>query len=70
LGAAGIVEAIFSSLAIRHQFAPGSPHTETIDPAFRCNYLRDPQGMRIDRVMSNSFGFGGSNCSIILGRAA
>ena len=69
LGAAGIVEAILSVLAIRHDILPGSPHTETIDPSFRSRYVRVSEPARIDRVMSNSFGFGGSNCSLILGRA-
>ncbi len=69
LGAAGIVEAIFSALAIRYHVAPGSPHTAQIDPSFRCRTLLDSTPMRIDRVMSNSFGFGGSNCSLILGAA-
>ncbi len=68
LGAAGIVEAIISALAIRHGLLPGSPHTETIDPAFRGRYLRVSEPARVDRVLSNSFGFGGSNCSLVLGR--
>jgi len=67
LGAAGIVEAIISALAIRHQFAPGTPNTTAVDPSFRCRYLLDSTAMRVRRVMSNSFGFGGSNCSLVLG---
>ena len=70
LGAAGIVEAIFCALALRHQFAPGSPHTRAADPAFRSSYLLDSVDMRLSRVMSNSFGFGGTNCSLVLGLAA
>ena len=68
LGAAGIVEAIISVLAIRNNLLPGSPHTQTIDPAFRGQYQLVSEAARIDRVLSNSFGFGGSNCSLILGR--
>ncbi len=67
LGAAGVVEAIISALALRHQLAPGSPHTRTIDPAFRCRYLLESAALRLERVMSNSFGFGGSNCSLVFG---
>jgi 3-oxoacyl-[acyl-carrier-protein] synthase I len=68
LGAAGIVEAIICFLALRHGVIPGSPHTKTVDPAFGCNYVRENRWGPIARVMSNSFGFGGANCSIILGR--
>ena len=68
LGAAGIVEAIICSLAIRHGMLPGSAHTETVDPAFRIRYQRETRPARIDTVLSNSFGFGGSNCSLVLGR--
>ncbi len=67
LGAAGIVEAIISVLAIREGLRPGSPHTETIDPAFHGRYPLVSEPARIDRVLSNSFGFGGSNCSLVLG---
>lgn len=68
LGAAGIVEAIISALAIREGLLPGSPHTETIDPEFRGHYQLASAPAPIDRVLSNSFGFGGSNCSLIIGR--
>ena len=69
LGAAGIVEAIISVLAIQNGILPGSPHTETIDPEFRGRYQLVSERARTDRVLSNSFGFGGSNCSVVLGRA-
>ena len=69
LGAAGIVEAIIAALAIEHGLRPGSPNTETVDPAFRFAYRRHAEPATIERVMSNSFGFGGSNCSLVLGRA-
>jgi 3-oxoacyl-[acyl-carrier-protein] synthase-1 len=67
LGSAGIVEAIISALAIEHGLLPGSPHTEMIDPAFRGRYLLTSERAGVDRVLSNSFGFGGSNCSLVLG---
>lgn len=69
LGTAGITEAIISALSIRHGLLPGSVHTLGVDPALRSRYLVENQSARVDRVMSNSFGFGGSNCSVILGRA-
>ena len=68
LGAAGIVEAIISVLAISHGLLPGSVHTETVDPAFRSRYQLASEPARIDTVLSNSFGFGGGNCSLIFGR--
>jgi 3-oxoacyl-[acyl-carrier-protein] synthase I len=68
LGAAGIVEAIISVLAIREGLMPGSVHTETVDPSFRSRYLLRTEPARIRTVLSNSFGFGGSNCSLIFGR--
>jgi 3-oxoacyl-[acyl-carrier-protein] synthase-1 len=67
LGAAGIVEAIISALAIEHGLVPGTPHTETIDPAFHGRYQLAAETGRVDRVLSNSFGFGGSNCSLVFG---
>jgi 3-oxoacyl-[acyl-carrier-protein] synthase-1 len=70
LGAAGILEAIISALAIRHQFVPGTPNTTMIDPSFRCHHLLDSVPLTVRRVMSNSFGFGGSNCSLVLGTGA
>ena len=70
LGAAGIVETIISSLAIRHDLMPGSPCTRSLDPCLRSRYLLENRSARVARVMSNSFGFGGSNCSLILGRVA
>jgi 3-oxoacyl-[acyl-carrier-protein] synthase-1 len=69
LGASGVVEAVFSALAIKHGFMPGSPHTRNIDAAFRSQYLLAGRDQRIRQVLSNSFGFGGVNCSLVLGRA-
>jgi 3-oxoacyl-[acyl-carrier-protein] synthase-1 len=69
LGASGIVEAVIAALSITHGLMPGSPHTETRDQTLRCRYVTTARPARIDRVLSNSFGFGGSNASLILGRA-
>lgn len=69
LGAAGITEAIIAMLSIRNDLLPGSVHTRNIDPALRCNYLLENRDARVERVLSNSFGFGGSNCCLILGGA-
>jgi 3-oxoacyl-[acyl-carrier-protein] synthase-1 len=69
LGAAGITEAIISMLALRHGLVPGSPHTRRVDPSLKCGYVLEPRGARLRRVLSNSFGFGGSNCSLVIGDA-
>jgi 3-oxoacyl-[acyl-carrier-protein] synthase-1 len=70
LGASGIVEAIIAMLAIRNDLIPGSPHTAVRDPSLRCHYVTSARPARVERVLSNSFGFGGSNASLILGRVA
>lgn len=70
LGAAGIVEAVVSILALRTGLIPGSPQTRNLDPALRSRYLQANESGRMDRVMTNSFGFGGSNSSLIFGWAA
>jgi 3-oxoacyl-[acyl-carrier-protein] synthase-1 len=70
LGAAGVTEIIISKLAIEHGLMPGSANTRRVDPALRSNYLTEPREARVRRVLSNSFGFGGSNCSVVLGAPA
>ena len=69
LGAAGITEAIICMLAIENGLMPGSANTLNVDPALAANYLLENREARVERALSNSFGFGGSNCSLILGSA-
>jgi 3-oxoacyl-[acyl-carrier-protein] synthase-1 len=69
LGAAGVTEIIISILAIDRDLMPGSVHTRRVDPTMRCQYLTEPRTARVERVLSNSFGFGGSNCSVVVGAA-
>jgi 3-oxoacyl-[acyl-carrier-protein] synthase II len=69
LGAAGVVEAIFSALAIRDQVAP--PTMNLHSPGEGCDLEYVPlaaRKMRIDAVLSNSFGFGGTNGTLALKR--
>jgi 3-oxoacyl-[acyl-carrier-protein] synthase-1 len=68
LGAAGIVEAIISTLCISHGFIPPSPTTRQLDPDLRSRYTVSGGDAALTHVMSNSFGFGGSNCSLVFGR--
>ena len=69
LGAAGIVEALILSLAIENHLAPGGLTTRQVDPALKSAYLLANREARIDIGLSNSFGFGGANCALVLGRA-
>ena len=69
LGAAGITEAVISLVSIQRDVLPGSPHTRIVDPALKCHYLMSHREGRVKRALSNSFGFGGSNCSLVLGAA-
>jgi 3-oxoacyl-[acyl-carrier-protein] synthase I len=69
LGAAGALEAVISALAIQNGLMPGGIHTARIDPTLTAHYIRENRRAPVGRVLSNSFGFGGSNCSLILGRA-
>lgn len=68
LGTAGIVEAAISLLAMEHGLIPGTQNTETIDPSFTSNILKSNRQSELKNVLSNSFGFGGSNCSLLFGK--
>lgn len=68
LGASGITEAIISTLAVEHGFIPGSVNTQLLDPAMAIDYRIENSDAKVDHVLSNSFGFGGSNCCLVLGR--
>ncbi len=69
LGAAGALEAVISALAIRNGLMPGGIQSTQIDPTLTAHYLKENRHARMTRVLSNSFGFGGTNCSLIFGRA-
>ena len=67
LGAAGITEAVIAALCIRHGFMPGCLNARAIDSSFTSAVLLANRQGRVERVLSNSFGFGGSNASLIFG---
>jgi 3-oxoacyl-[acyl-carrier-protein] synthase-1 len=69
LGAAGITEALISALALRHNLLPRSLNTERLDPALRATIVMRTEERPLRRVLSNSFGFGGNNCSLLFGKA-
>src|SRR5213082_2045960 len=69
LGAAGVVEAIFSILAIRDQVAPATINYQTPDPDCDLDYVPNTaRQMKIETTLSNSFGFGGTNGSLLFRR--
>ena len=66
LGAAGGIEAVFCALAIRDQVAPPTINLHNPDPQCDLDYVpHTARQMKIDTVMSNSFGFGGTNATLI-----
>ena len=69
LGAAGALEAVISALAIQNGLMPGGVQTNRIDPTLTAHYIKENRRAPVRRVLSNSFGFGGTNCSLIFGRA-
>jgi 3-oxoacyl-[acyl-carrier-protein] synthase-1 len=69
LGASGALEAVISVLAIQNGLMPGGVNTTRIDPNLTAHYIKENRRARVLRVLSNSFGFGGTNCSLIFGRA-
>jgi 3-oxoacyl-[acyl-carrier-protein] synthase II len=66
LGAAGVVEAIFSVLAIRDQVVPPTINLDNQDPECDLDYVpNEARDAKITVAISNSFGFGGTNGSLI-----
>ncbi|HET7315700.1 beta-ketoacyl-[acyl-carrier-protein] synthase family protein [Salinisphaera sp.] len=70
LGAAGIVEAVIGCLALEHDYRPATLNTIAVDETLRCRLLTEPLTGGVRRVLSNAFGFGGSNCSLLLDMGA
>jgi len=67
LGAAGAIEAVFTTLAIRDQIAPPTINLDNPDDGCDLNFVpHQAQPMHIDAAMSNSFGFGGTNGTLVL----
>ncbi len=70
LGAAGALEAVICALALRHGLLPGGLNTTQVDASLGLAYCTANRAQPLRRVLSNSFGFGGSNCSLVLERLA
>lgn len=67
LGAAGITEVIFGCLAIKNKFIPVNLNTTQRDPETTINIVLEKNTLPVNKFISNSFGFGGSNCSLLIG---
>ena len=70
LGAAGVHEAIYSILMIENNFIAGSANVANLDPELRSDEIATKlvENIELDTVLSNSFGFGGTNASLAIGR--
>ena len=67
LGAAGGIETVFTALALREEMLPGTINLENPDPECDLDYLADgSRHVACEYAMCNSFGFGGTNASLIL----
>ncbi|MDR5782456.1 beta-ketoacyl-[acyl-carrier-protein] synthase family protein [Caballeronia sp. LZ065] len=70
LGAAGALEAVIAALTLRHQMIPAGANTTEPDPALGLDYVTTTRHTPLRAVLSNSFGFGGTNCSLVFGLGA
>jgi 3-oxoacyl-[acyl-carrier-protein] synthase II len=69
LGAAGGIEAVFTALSIKHQIAPPTVNLENQDPECDLDYVPNTaRDMKIEYALSNSFGFGGTNGTLVFRR--
>jgi 3-oxoacyl-[acyl-carrier-protein] synthase I len=67
LGAAGVTGAVIAAMCLTRNFLPGTLNTARIDPTLSSHVLLENREQPVRRVLSNSFGFGGNNCSLIFG---
>ena len=63
------LEAVICALALRHGMAWAGVQTQQLDASIPVDYRLDNTPAAIELVLSNSFGFGGTNCSLVFGRA-
>ncbi len=68
LGGAGAVESVISLLALENQFLPASLNVREADAVCTFDLVRTPRDASVRRVLTNSFGFGGANATLIFGK--
>lgn len=68
LGAAGIMNAVVACLSLRESFFPGTAQLVTQDPQIHSNVLKQPHPQAAQHILTNAFGFGGSNAVLLFGR--
>jgi 3-oxoacyl-[acyl-carrier-protein] synthase II len=69
LGASGAIEAAICCLALEHDYLPPTLNLASVDPDCDLDYIPNVgREIRVDRILTNSFGFGGVNASLVLGR--
>ncbi|MCF6313516.1 MAG: beta-ketoacyl-[acyl-carrier-protein] synthase family protein [Verrucomicrobiales bacterium] len=66
LGGAGAVETVISLMALREQWLPPTTTIENLDPVCTFDLVRQPREAQVNAVLTNSFGFGGANATLIL----
>jgi 3-oxoacyl-[acyl-carrier-protein] synthase II len=70
LGASGAIEAAITTLALHHGVLPGTCNLRDPDPAIDLDLVTDPRPGQAEVALSTSFGFGGMNAALLIGRAA
>jgi 3-oxoacyl-[acyl-carrier-protein] synthase II len=68
LGGAGAVESVICLIALEHQFLPASLNVREADPVCTFDLVREPRAARVERVLTNSFGFGGANATLVFAK--
>jgi 3-oxoacyl-[acyl-carrier-protein] synthase II len=68
LGGAGAVESVISLIALERQWLPASLNVREADPVCTFDLLREPRAAKVEHVLTNSFGFGGANATLIFGK--
>ena len=70
LGATGVHEAIYSLIMMNKDFIAASANVTTLDPALDPNEIvtKLREGVKLDSVLSNSFGFGGTNATLVMSK--
>jgi 3-oxoacyl-[acyl-carrier-protein] synthase II len=68
LGGAGAVESVISLIALEGQWLPANLNVRNADPVCTFDLVREPRKTPVQRVLTNSFGFGGANATLIFGK--